>query len=123
MAAELQNMFLAGTQGFVHMQPFDTAAGTLADAVLLLAEDNGRLVIFIHQTRSHNADYAGIPLLPGHHNGRQVVHIHTDKFSLGLGQNFLFDTLPLTVEHIQLHSQRFCFRLILGEQKFHTLAG
>ena len=105
------------------MQPLDTTAGTFANAIFLPAEDNRRLIILVHEPRSHNADDTGIPFFPSHYNSGQIIHIHTGQFRFGLGQNILFNGLPLAVEHIQFHSQGFRFRIILGQQQFHALAG
>ena len=99
------------------MKSLNAAARALANTILLDTHDNRRLVIAVHQTRSHNADDTRIPIFPGHHDSWHIIRVFSRQLCFSQLQDILLDCLTLAIQHIKFRRQLIGFFLAFRKQQ------
>ena len=97
MPAEPDKQVFTIRQGFIHGEPFDTAAGPFTDTVFN-GNDEGRPVIPLNQARRGYADNSAVPAFTDS-DEHIVITVHVFfNFIHGRLRNGLFNILPLFVQ-------------------------
>ena len=125
MPAEALEQIRHGFQRLQQMKRPDTASGALRAAIFrIAAEHEDRPVEALHQTRSHDAQHAAMPIVRREdQRALRIVDRHARALLHDLLRDFRFRQLALAVQRVQLLRQHARALHIAGEEHFDHRVG
>ena len=117
MSTKLSKNITFGSNGFVQIESGNTATTAFCHTIVYANQNCGQMIL-IYQTRSNNTNYALVPTFGSKDDGR-IYMFFFRKHRFCFSHNATTNILAHSIFPIQICSDSFCLRYILGNQKLY----